>query len=189
MRRAPVVLAALVVVAVIVLGVAALTRGGDDPTPPVERDASRPFDRELVRKQAEAQAEQKIAAEEALATKAAKLASTEQVLRVTLRDVTRPDIYVASGAACVRAGRAPSRLVVSDLDGTYGNELVTRSIPARARIGGDGVCEVTMTLRVPDVRAYRLGVAIEGRGISLSTDPGPTDVVPRGGVQAVIVRR
>ena len=62
-------------------------------------------------------------------------------------------------------------------------------IPAAARLTSTGACEAIITVDVPFASLYRLGVAIEGHGISLPTDPGDTDVKVAGSRQAVIVLR
>ena len=114
------------------------------------------------------------------------------VLQVTIHDVPPLDAYRVEGRRCVSsavAQQAPHQLVFSGPSRHLEERPIDPSfdIPTTASLLDDGSCEAELRVTVPYRPRYRGGVAIEGKGISLPTDPTNEWVETKGDSQAVVV--
>jgi hypothetical protein len=199
MKRTHGVLAAIAVVAVVAAVAVVINQGDNTPTKTpatAEKDLSSQLDGDKVSEQAKEQATALKRAQDELARKvdaqAGKVRRAQRhELRVTIREESPYDAYKPGNreGECVRATNVPSQLIVMDASGKYPKNLAEPEIPATARRTPSGACEATISVNVPFASRYRLGVAIEGHGISLPTDPGDTDAKVATSPQAVVVLR
>lgn len=180
-KRIHAVIGAIAVVAVVVTGAVVLTRDDDSPAKTTESiDPAHQF---------RANAMQEALEEQKRLVDGLRRAQPYE-LRVTIREESPYDAYKpGQGETCVRAENVPAQLVIQDDRGKYPTVVAELEIPSTARLTADGACEAKITAEVPFATKYRLGVAIEGRGISSPTDPGETYVKTTNSPQKVVVLR
>jgi hypothetical protein len=180
-KRIHAVIGAIAVVAVVVTG-AVLTRDDDTPAKANESsiDPAEAFKEDAMQQALEEQ--------ERLVDGLRQAQPYE--LRVTIREESPYDAYAPGpGETCVRATNVPAQLVIQDDRGKYPSVVAELEIPSTARLTADGACEARIKAEVPFATKYRLGVAIEGHGISSPTDPGETYVKTTNSPQKVVVLR
>ncbi|GAA3530568.1 hypothetical protein GCM10022234_29720 [Aeromicrobium panaciterrae] len=186
MKRAYVVVGSAAVVVLLTAGAIVVAKG-DDPSTGASKTLT----------QRELQAEQMEKAQKELARQATEFSEQQRKseahqLLVTMREESPYDAYKPEpgGENCVRVSDAPSQLVVEDVSGEYPEVIAEQEIPGTAKLKEDSACEATIAVDVPFAAEYRLGIAIEGHGMSLPTDPGPLEVkVTNRHPQKVVVLR
>lgn len=183
MNRKLITLACSVLVAVVAGGAIVLSQGEDPPTKTsttTEKDPPARSEQATLLAQAKEQAKSMEQAQDELKRKADEVRQAQRhEFRVTIREEPPYDAYKpdAGGYICIRATNVPSQLVV-DAGADYPKVLAEEEIPGTAKLKSGGICEATLTIVAPFSTHYRLGVAIEGHGMILPTDPGETELKP-----------
>jgi Ni/Co efflux regulator RcnB len=163
MKRALIALAAVAFVAA-AISVARANSGEDTP----KAEPTSATNRDLVKQQTKAQAEEVMKAQADLAEKVAQdnRAQGQQTLVITIREESPGEVWVAGKVdgkpACVTPPKKDPTFVevTADQDGPT---LKSETAPLEAALLKNGACEAVLELFVPDTRRYRVTIGGAGK--------------------------